>query len=606
MKDARFDDFIDRLRSECDIVSVISEYVPLKKKGKNYWGCCPFHHEKTPSFSVTPEKGFFYCFGCQTGGNVFNFLMKIENISFFEAAKKLAAKLNIPLPEKEKSPAEIARERELAALYLVNEYASEFYHACLTKTNMGRAAREYLAGRGISDDIIRKFKLGFAPPAWDKLVQALTQRGLSEELLLKAGLVSTRPRGDGIYDRFRNRVMFPIRDARGRVVGFGGRVLDDSSPKYLNSPDTLLFNKRHLLYGLDAAFRSIKESGLAIVVEGYMDVITAHGFGFTNVVASLGTAFTPEQAGLLERCSVSQVLFAYDSDAAGQSATFRALATVRERGFNVKVVSIPEGKDPDEFLRRHGPEAFARVVAQAMPFVDYQLQQALESIDYSTLEGKVAVVSKILPVLASVGNAVEVNGHIARLAQKLNIDESAIRTEYAKYIHQYKKDKIVNKGNNINSHHNFVKFAKGPEAATVAAERQLIRLMCDDGAVIPYVQVQLAVEDFSDGARQEIVRRIFMANDAGEKLEPAALAMGLSETASAELSHIMLIDEQCADITKVVDDCLKTIRLARLKALYEQHRLKADELERMGDSRFQEELAESKRINDEIRKLQQC
>ena len=250
MKDAVYDDFIERLRSESDIVSVISEYVPLSKKGRNYWGCCPFHQEKTPSFSVTPDKGFFYCFGCQAGGNVFNFLMKVENIPFMDAVKVLARKMNIPVPEKSKSEEERRREQEIAQLYKANQLAKDFFHASLTKAAYGEEARNYLASRQITPEVINQFHLGFAPPFWDKLIRSLAERNLSSDLLIKAGLAIIREQG-GSYDRFRNRIMYPIIDLHGQVVGFGGRVLDQTQPKYLNSPETPIFNKRAVLYGTE-------------------------------------------------------------------------------------------------------------------------------------------------------------------------------------------------------------------------------------------------------------------------------------------------------------------------------------------------------------------
>ncbi len=488
MKDGIYDEFIDRLRSESDIVSILSEYVPLKKKGKNYWGCCPFHHENTPSFSVTPDKGFFYCFGCQSGGNVFNFLMKIENISFFDAVKVLAQKMNIPLPEKEKSSRELARERENSKLYRVNEMAREFFYACLTKTVYGKKAREYLNSRGVTDDVIERFKIGFAPPAWDKLVNAFLERGVEQEVLLRSGLIVERNSGDGVYDRFRSRVIFPISDARGRVVGFGGRVIDDSQPKYLNSPETSVFNKRYILFGFDAAQKFIKESGQAIVVEGYMDAITAYAFGIRNVVASLGTAFSPEQAKLLLR-NAKDIFFAYDSDVAGQNATMRALAILRNLGANVRVILIPDGKDPDEFIRKHGVEAFQSLIAEASDILEYQIKQAFQSIDYSDLEGKVAVVSRIVPVLAEADNAVEVNAYIASISQMLAIDESAIRSEVRKFLFQQQKDKNVNKGKNISN----MLVVKQPSIALEQAESHIIRLMCGNSSLIPYIKEKLSI-----------------------------------------------------------------------------------------------------------------
>ena len=600
MKDGIYDEFIDRLRSESDIVSILSDYVPLKKKGKNYWGCCPFHHENTPSFSVTPDKGFFYCFGCQSGGNVFNFLMKIENISFFDAVKVLAQKMNIPLPEKEKSSRELARERENSKLYRVNEMAREFFYACLTKTVYGKKAREYLNSRGVTDDVIERFKIGFAPPAWDKLVNAFLERGVEQEVLLKAGLIVERNSGDGVYDRFRSRVIFPISDARGRVVGFGGRVIDDSQPKYLNSPETSVFNKRYILFGFDAAQKFIKESGQAIVVEGYMDAITAHAFGIRNVVASLGTAFSPEQAKLLLR-NAKDIFFAYDSDAAGQNATVRALSILRNLGANVRVILIPDGKDPDEFIRKHGTEAFQSLIAEASDILEYQIKQAFQSIDYSGLEGKVAVVSKIVPILAEADNAVEVNAYIASISQTLAIDESAIRSEVRKFLFQQQKDKNVNKGKNISN----MLVVKQPSIALEQAESHIIRLMCGNSSLIPYIKEKLSIEEIQGENRREIINLIFKEYNMGKDITDTAWTMMLSEAANAELSHIMLIDIQYNDNDniKMVDDCIKNMRLTNLKFLYEQHRLRADELERLGDSGFLQALAESQRINDEINKL---
>ncbi len=604
MKDAIFDDFIDRLRSESDIVSIVSDYVALKKKGKNYWGCCPFHNEKTPSFSVTPDKGFFYCFGCQSGGNVFNFLMKVESITFFEAVKLLAKKLNIPMPEKEKSPREQARDQEIARIYQVNELARDFFHSCLTKTNYGKPARDYLASRGITAECIDFFKLGFAPPFWDKLSSAFSERGIALDILLKSGLCAARTSGDGVYDRFRNRIMFPISDVRGRIVGFGGRVLDDTQPKYLNSPETQVFNKRQVLYGIESAYKPIRDLGKVIIVEGYLDAITLYTHGIKNVVASLGTAFTPEQARTLLKLNNlnTELLFSYDSDAAGQNATLRALNTVRALGAAIRVVTIPDGKDPDEFIRKHGSAAFEELLAAAQSLLDYQLDQALKSDDYSTVQGKIAVVGKLAPILAEADNAVEINAHITRLSQILAVDESALRSEITKYIVQLKKDKNVKNGKTIN----IAFLYKQPAPAVVQAERQLIRLMCDDLSLVPYVFAKIFPQEFQGVLQQEIINLIFNAYNMEKNITQAELntvVNSLSEKANNEFSHIMLMEIQFEDVVKLVDDCIKTIRLAHLTTLYEQHRLMADELERMGDSSFLQELAESQRIKHEISKL---
>jgi DNA primase len=598
MRGSISDDFIEKLRADSDIVSIISDYVPLKKRGRNYWGCCPFHHEKTPSFSVTPEKGFFYCFGCQTGGNVFNFLMKIETIGFLDAVKLLAEKLNVPLPEQEKTEQELAREKKSAKLYRLNALARDFFHSCLMNTHYGAPARDYLLHRGVSEEMIKEFKLGFAPPLWDKLSTAFAGRGIKPEELVEAGLAALRNSGNGIYDRFRDRVIFPICDARGRVVGFGGRVLDNSQPKYLNSPETPVFNKRNTLFAFDAAYEAIRAAGRAIVVEGYMDAISAHAAGIKNVVASLGTAFTPEQARKILRCA-SEILFAYDSDAAGQNATLRALGIVQGLGAKIRVISIPGDKDPDEFIRHQGSEAFENLVNNACGFLEFQVNQALTGTDFSNLEGKVAVVAKIVPALASSDNAVEVNAHIARVSQKLEIDESAIRSEVKKFLTKRQKDKNVNDGENIRK----LKVLHKPSAASETAERHLIRLLCEDHSLIPYVQAQLLPEEIRDDTRRDIIKFIFSAYNMGKNIIDAAAQAELSKTANDEFSHIMFIDMVYEDIAKSVDGCIRAIHLAHLQKLYEEHRLRADELERMGDSRFLQELAESQRIKHEISKL---
>ncbi|HWQ62333.1 MAG TPA: DNA primase [Negativicutes bacterium] len=596
MKDAGYDDFIDKLRSQCDIVNVISEYVPLKKRGKNYWGCCPFHHEKTPSFSVTPDKGFFYCFGCQTGGNVFNFLMKLENLTFMEAVKALAAKMNVPVPEKEKSERERQLEREMASLLRANAMAGDFFHSCLTNTNYGQAAREYLTARGITAESIATFRLGFAPKAWDKLTVALTGRGFTADTLAKAGLVVARSGGDGVYDRFRDRIIFPIADARGRVVGFGGRVMDGSQPKYLNTAETPIFNKRYVLYGFDLAYQAIKQAGRAIVVEGYMDLIALHASGIKNAVASLGTAFTPEQARQLAR-HANEIYFAYDSDAAGQNATLRALATVRALGLAVRVVTLPDGKDPDEFIRKHGADAFRTLVDEAPALLAYQISQALAANDYSGASGKMAVLAQAIPALAEAPDMAEVNEHIRMLSQTLGIHEEDIRREIRK---TQQKDKNVNRGQNSTA----IGLAQRPALKTVAAERQLIRLMLEDSSIVPYVQAQLDGEDIQGGERKTIINSLFTAYNMGKSPAADSLALALPEAAAAELSNIMVMEMQVNDISRVVDDYIKIIRVARLEPLIMVHSLRAEEFLRLGDeSNYRQELAESQRIKDEISKL---
>lgn len=594
MKDTAYEEFIERLRGESDIVAIISEYVALKKNGKNYWGCCPFHSEKTASFSVTPDKGFFYCFGCQAGGNIFNFIMKIENITFFEAVKLLASKMNIPLPQKEKTKEELIRDKQISLLYKINTTAKDFFFSCLTKTNYGNNAKAYLKKRGLNDEVIENFKIGFAPDSWDKLSTAFVKRGFTDDDLLKAGLVLERKQG-GVYDRFRNRVIFPIFDERDRVVGFGGRVLDDSLPKYLNSPESLVFNKRQTLFGLNKAYKYIKEANQAIVVEGYMDVIAAHNAGIKNVVASLGTSFTIEHGKKLLKYT-DNFIFSYDSDNAGQNATLRALNIVKKIGAKVKILVIPDGKDPDEYIKKHGMNDFNELIKNAKPLLDYQIDKTLNEIDFSGLEGKVAVVVKLVPILAETDNAVEVNLHIATISQKLGIDEASIRSELSKYLSNNQhsmKNKIIQ---NIVSVDNI-------DNAIIAAGRNLIQVIWNDHSKINYVRDNLNLDEIRNEYHQEIINFIFSRFLEETIINEIIAGQQLTEKANAELSCSLMNDIKVEDDMKFIDDCIKTIHLSYLNYQYEQHRLKADELERMGESSFLQELAESQRIKNEIKKI---
>jgi len=593
MRDPEFEEFIERVRRESDILAVVSDYVSLKKNGKYYWGCCPFHSEKTPSFSVTPEKGIFYCFGCHAGGNVFNFLMKADQISFFEAAKKLAEKFHIPLPQKDKTPQELAREKERASMWAVNENAGKFFYACLAKTGYGAEARAYLRGRGVSEKTIETFQIGFAPNAWDKLTTAFKKRDFSDELLLKAGLALEGKSG-GIYDRFRNRVMFPISDERGRIVGFGGRVMDDSQPKYLNSSETIVFNKRNTLFALHLAYRQIRSKDCVIIVEGYMDAITAHAYGVTNVVASLGTAFTQMQCRKLLRYT-RRFVFSYDSDAAGQSATLRALEIARKAGAQVRVLEIPDGKDPDEFIRKYGGDAFEKLADAAVLLVDYQVKMALTKYDNTTLEGKVGAVNALMPVLSSIENAVELNGHLQQIAQKIGIEEGAVRSELQQWRRKNKQDNYVKKGQNT--------FVKPLENAAVQAGRHLLRAMWKERSLVPFMSLELPAEKFASPSQREIAAYLYAHGSEAAHLTQAQVSAELQEAANAEFSLCQMLDGN--DSASFLDDCMERLHKAYLNRLYEKHRLRADELERMGDEGYLYELAQTQKIQNEINRLKQ-
>ncbi len=592
MGDGRLDEFVEQVRSRSDILQVVQSYVPLKRKGGRYWGCCPFHHEKTPSFSVVPDKGFFYCFGCHAGGNVFKFISLIENITYFEAIKLQAEKLNIPLPERPKTPAEEARDREVASLRKVNEMARDFFHNCLTMTSYGKAGLAYFAGRGISEEVIEAFSLGFAPEAWDKLSTAFMKRGVSQELLLKAGLVSESQKAQGVYDRFRGRVIIPIADERGRVVGFGGRVLDDSKPKYLNTQETVLFNKRKLLFGLDRSHRAIQEAGYAIVVEGYMDAISVFGAGVENVVASLGTAFTVEHAKKLMRYA-KEIYFCYDSDEAGQQATIRALSlVVRDTGAVVKVITVPDGKDPDEYIRKHGAEAFRELVKKALPLVDYRLKYVLSHVAYDTLEGKGRALQEIMPVLTGVSQAL-LGEYIKKLAQTLMIDEGLVVEELRRYskVPMEMLEPVRAPLRQV---------VREKDTAAKRAGRLVIRAAWQDPGILMHTLTVVPLEGIADAAQREVLSFFQACAARGERAEDASAQGNLSEEAVSELSHALVETLDGRDETEAYTDSLKTLRKAYLESQYLAHTEKAEAMMQAGDMAYLEELNEVKRIKDEM------
>lgn len=425
---ARFPgDFLQKVRDNTNILDVVGSYVSLKKKGKRYWACCPFHQEKTPSFSVSPEDGLYYCFGCHAGGDVFSFVEKMENLSFTEAVERLAEAAHLELPRAEVSPEEKRRKQFNDELYHAMELAVVYFHNCLRRTNMGKPGLAYFKRRHLTDETIDRFKLGFAPDSWHKLYGDFrTIKHISDTVLVTSGLVGHK--NGRYYDTFRNRCMFPILNLKGKPVAFGGRVMDDSKPKYLNSPETPIFNKRQLLFALYQALPEIRRTRQVIMVEGYMDAISLHAHGVTNAVASLGTAFTIEQARLLKRYA-DEVVFSYDMDAAGQNATRRALEIAGTTGLKMRVLHLSEGKDPDEFVNKYGGEAYKEAVAQAIPALDYLFNSLLETHDRTSLEGQHLILTDMFTVLSARGDSFEFNTYIQKMARALKVDEGLVRNE---------------------------------------------------------------------------------------------------------------------------------------------------------------------------------
>ncbi len=431
------EDLIEEIRVNNDIVDVISEYVKLDKKGKNYFGRCPFHNEKTASFSVEPVKQIFNCFGCGKGGNVIHFIMGIENLDFPEALKLLADRAKISLPENNTDIKDDVLVKLKKELLEINVEAARFFHNNLV-SGRDKAPLTYLQNRRIEKQTIIKFGLGFAPDSYDGLYKLLVSKGYSEKAIFSSGLVIFKEETKKIYDRFRGRIMFPIFDIRGNVIAFGGRVMDSSQPKYMNSPETEIYHKGKHLYALNFAKSACAKQ--IILAEGYMDVISLHQSGIINAVAPLGTALTESQGKLLKKYT-EEIVLSFDSDNAGQTAALRSLDLLNEIGCNVKVLTIPAGKDPDEYIKTRGVDEFRRLVSNSKNLVDFKLDILDNKIDVTTNDGKVKFIDEAMVILDKIDNNVERELYVKKLSRELGVSEQSIYSELAKK--QRRKDKVT-------------------------------------------------------------------------------------------------------------------------------------------------------------------
>ena len=425
------DDKIEEVRRRADIASLIGEYVTLKKAGKNYLGLCPFHREKTPSFTVSPDKQMFYCFGCSEGGNVFSFLMKLNHLTFPEAVRHLAKKVGVIIPDRTMSREEKERYTLAEQIRQVNELAAGFFMNTL-QSPAGEDAREYLRKRGIGESAVRTFRLGFAPETWSHLLEFLEKKGVSPKLAEQAGLLVERTgKSQGYYDRFRGRVMIPIEDVDGRVIAFGGRVIGAGEPKYMNSPESAVYTKGNTLYGLARTREAVREKGFALLVEGYFDLIALWNAGIPNVVAMLGTALTRAQVDLIRRYT-TRVVAVFDPDEAGRKALARSLELFLAGNVHARAVILPDGHDPDEFVRIHGREKMDEAVARAWPMADYYIDQILGG--RGTLEEDRDKLREAVSFLSRLEDDVERNLFIKKVAEALVVDEEVLKKEVQRIL----------------------------------------------------------------------------------------------------------------------------------------------------------------------------
>ncbi len=562
-------EFLQQLKDNINILDVIGHYATLKKQGRYYFASCPFHGpEKTPSFSVSPEKGFYYCFGCHASGDVISFIEKMENISFTEAVERLAEYAHMELPKKELSPEEKQRMAQTKKLYDVMELAGSYFHNCLTKTRMGQAGMAYFAEkRHLSKDTIESFKLGFAPPDWHKLYNDFTQKKqIDGKILVTAGLCGYK--NNTFYDTFRNRCMFPILDLRGHIVAFGGRVMDDSKPKYLNSPETPIFNKRRLLFAIYQALPEIRKKRQAIMVEGYMDAISLHAHGVTNAVASLGTAFTVEQARLLKKYA-DEIVFSYDMDAAGQNATRRALEIAGAVGLKLRVARVGEGKDPDEFVNLHGGEAYLEVVNQAQPALDYLFGALRRQYDASTLDGQHHILDEMFGVLLAQQDSFQFDSFIKKMAATMHMDEGIIRSEALSYARKNHSDMYISQKTTLE--------APTAEASPMVKRQKLLEAgflkYCLRYHTLPEGWEELQSYAFADDFHQELFA---ILTTMGGEITQEAVEKLLPREEIPRLATLLMEGEQPGSVP--LEEYIWPLKKIYLQKEYRLHTQKVQEL----------------------------
>ena len=556
--------FIDDLRRQADIVRVVGDYVTLKKKGANWMACCPFHQEKTPSFSVNPSKNIFYCFGCGKGGSVFNFVMELEGVSFPESVRIVAEKAGVPLPDMVDDKRFEAKRKESDEVVQLNAWALEFWEQQLKENNAeARAAREYVEGRGIVEETVKTFRLGYAPNSWDALGNYLKGKGATIGQIERSGLVVKKEQG-GFYDRFRGRLIFPVTDAQGRPVAFGARAMrPGDEPKYLNSPETAAYTKGRHLFGLSVTREEIRRKKFAILVEGYLDLIVPFQHGVRNVVASLGTALTNEQAKLLNRFA-RKVVVNYDGDRAGINAAKRAIEVLLPEDFEVKVLVLPEGADPDEFVRAHGADEYNRRRGEAAPHVQFVLEQAMRDRDLRNPAHKAAAVEEVLPFVRTVRNTIQRREYFDIALDTLRIEERGLRQELWKTVNA--RDQKATDSQTVDVKQRVIQAETVPP---IPSEVRLLELLINDSELRQQFLPLVVESDYEALPTAAIFRALKELDTRGEVIDFSSLkALTQGDPVAADIVPLVLMHEsERADgeaidlILAEAEGCLRTLRL---------------------------------------------
>ncbi len=576
---------VEEVKQRCDLVDLVGGYLKLEKRGRNYVGLCPFHQEKTPSFNVSPDKQFYHCFGCGASGDVFSFIMNIENTSFAETLKMLAGKCGVVLPEEKKTVPEAEQARH--NLQALNNLAAKYYHYVLNSTPAGAGALNYLSKRGINASSVETYKLGFAPPQWDALLKAAMNRGYKAEFLVKGGLAVPRNDGRGHYDRFRSRIMFPITNRDGQVTGFGGRAFgeDNRGPKYLNSPATPLFDKKNVLYGIYQARNEIRAQKAAVIMEGYTDVIMAYQAGIKNAVASLGTALTPQQARQL-RMQAPEVLIAYDADTAGEAAAERGLSILNAMGCRVKVARLPGGEDPDTYLREYGREAFDELLSRAETLVKYRLNNLKKKYNMKEEAGRIPYIRGSLSIINELEDALEKEDCLRQLAEETKMPEGVLRAEIRKIGQKNRKTRDY--GNNLQEIGQ-TNSIQG-DIPVEAAEKVILSVLFANAGVFDVLVEKVKGEDILSPYTKKVLQACGKLRDEGREISVNGLAEILTDEGEEFLSPLRRLVAVTAiggvwdelpgeEIPRIIDDCYRRLALGRLQETRREIENKIKEME---------------------------
>ncbi|NQU94821.1 MAG: DNA primase [Candidatus Omnitrophica bacterium] len=543
-------EIIDQILDKTDIVEIISGYVPMKRAGQNFKGRCPFHEEKTPSFIVSPAKQIYHCFGCSAGGNVISFLMKHERMEFLDALTMLADKANIALPRQ--SQADRGKSSFADKLYGVNNMACDLYRENLTKED-GKTAYRYFIQRGITESTIKHFRLGYAADSWQGVINHCKSKNIDLETLQKAGLVLQREDKKNWYDRFRNRIIFPIFDLRNRVLGFGARTMGTDLPKYMNSPETHIYTKGKHLYGLNFSKEYIRKQDYVIIVEGYFDLILPFQNDIRNIVATLGTALTPAQVQGIKRFTKNAIMI-YDSDKAGEAATLRGLDLLIAEEMNVRIALLPKGRDPDSFVRKEARPGFMKLLKESKDLFDYKLGVLTAKFQKNSPQGKARIVGEMLPTLAKIKNAVLKAGYLKKMSEELSIDEKAVRAELEKVKPEFRAS-LAPYSISLET----VKEHKKSPASL--AEITLLAIALDDAEYLEKIKEELGGENFKDESIAAIFKKITELRKEGKKVNPSHLICHLKGAGTSEIiSEAVSMNQIIRDKEKALNDCVKRIK----------------------------------------------